>query len=134
MAIVKGRSFADAFDGPKNSDEILLDYLMDFCVLVYDRMEEMGIGKKELANKIGVSPSVITRVMSGESNITLKTISKIDEALHLDLKFIPGANPSGEASASYLATTSTSRKETRWPDVKPQAQSEASYMRVGEAR
>lgn len=91
MAIVKGESFSDAFYGKESADEKLADYLMDLCELVYDRMEELGMSKSDLARKLGMSPSRITKILSGESNMTLKTISQLDAALDLDIDLLDAA-------------------------------------------
>lgn len=91
MAIVKGESFSDAFYGKESADEKLADYLMDLCELVYDRMEELDMSKSDLARKLGMPPSRITKILSGESNMTLKTISQLDAALDLDLNLLDAA-------------------------------------------
>lgn len=99
MAIVKGESFSDAFYGKESADEKLADYLMDLCELVYDRMEELGMSKSDFARKLGMPPSRITKILSGESNMTLKTISQLDAALDLDLNLLDAAGcrqPAGE--------------------------------------
>lgn len=91
MAIVKGESFSDAFYGKESADEKLADYLMDLCELVYDRMKELGMNKSDLARKLGMPPSRITKILSGESNMTLKTISQLDAALDLDIDLLDAA-------------------------------------------
>lgn len=44
-----------------------------------------GINKKELAEMIDVSPAQISKILSGKENLGLKTICKIEKALHLSL-------------------------------------------------
>ena len=44
-----------------------------------------GISKKELAEGIGVTPAQISKILSGKENLGLKTICKIEEALHLQI-------------------------------------------------
>jgi transcriptional regulator with XRE-family HTH domain len=46
-------------------------------------MLEKGLNKKQLAEKMGVSPAYITKIFSGE-NISLKTVAKILSALEVD--------------------------------------------------
>lgn len=90
MPFVKGESFEDALKGPRSADEILLDYIMDICVIVYDRMVELGIDQRELASRMGKKDSQISRLLSGEANFTLKTLSQLDAALGLDLEMRVG--------------------------------------------
>lgn len=85
MATVTGRSFADEADEPLNADEIMVDYLMDLCESVNRRMSELGIGREELAQRMGKRPSQITRILSGKANITLRTVAELDSALNLGI-------------------------------------------------
>lgn len=85
MAIVRGESFADALEDTASADEKLVDYLMDLCEIINDRLGELGMSRADLARKLGTTPSRITRILSGEANVTLKTISELDAALSLNL-------------------------------------------------
>lgn len=98
MAIVKGESFTDALSGYESADERLVDYLMDLCELVYDRMQELGMTRKDLAERMGVNPSRITKILSGEANVTLKTVAELDAALGLGLRL----SSNGEVSRSQV--------------------------------
>ncbi len=111
MAIVKGKSFADAFTGPKSSEEILLDYIMSLCVITYDRMEELGLNQKDLAKRMGKKESQISRLLSGEANITLKTLAELDEVLKLNIKLVPLADKDGASTTSYIPPI----EATGWP-------------------
>lgn len=91
MAIVKGESFSDALCGKESADEELADYLMDLCELVYDRMEELGMSRPDLAGKLGMPPGRIAKILSGESNMTTKTISQLDAVLDLNLDLLDAA-------------------------------------------
>jgi transcriptional regulator with XRE-family HTH domain len=46
-------------------------------------MIEKGLNKKQLAERMGVSPAYITKIFSGQ-NISLKTVAKILSALEVD--------------------------------------------------
>ncbi|WP_457569122.1 helix-turn-helix domain-containing protein [Desulfurobacterium sp.] len=46
-------------------------------------MEDKGLTKKELAERMGVSPSYITKIF-GADNISLKTVAKVLAALEVD--------------------------------------------------
>ena len=56
---------------------------LDFSIQLKELMEEKGITKKELAKRMGVSPSYITKIFSGD-NISLKTVAKVLAALQVD--------------------------------------------------
>lgn len=118
MAIVRGESFADALTGSEDADERLVDYLMDLCELVYDRMQELNMTRKDLAGRLGTTPSRVTKILSGESNVTLRTMAELDAALGLDLKISSRAVDAHEArnlvagSWTKLGTTSDTKG---WP-------------------
>lgn len=44
-------------------------------------MEDTGVTRSELARELGQSPANVTQVLSGERNLTLKTLSDVAFAL-----------------------------------------------------
>lgn len=44
-------------------------------------MEKKGITQKHLAELMGVSPAYVTKLLRGNENLTLETISKVENAL-----------------------------------------------------
>lgn len=62
-------------------------YSMDISGAVYARMEELGMSKRELSERMGVSPAQITKIIKGNQNMTLKTIAKLECALDMDITY-----------------------------------------------
>lgn len=104
MEFSNGRSYAEDLEEPRSAGEIMVDYLMDLCESVYYRMDALGIGKKELADRMGKKPSQITRILSGEANVTLQTVAQLDEVLGLgiSLKGSFECNPPRSASSDTV--------------------------------
>ncbi|HJB55704.1 MAG TPA: helix-turn-helix transcriptional regulator [Candidatus Olsenella avistercoris] len=75
--------------------ERLLEYVMDFCFMVEDRLEELGMTRSELAKRLGRKPSSVSRVLSGTANVTLKTIAEYDAALGLNIRIARGSSSAG---------------------------------------
>lgn len=48
-------------------------------------LKERGIKKKEFAKMLGKSPSEVSKWLSGLHNLTLKSITKMEEALDINL-------------------------------------------------
>jgi transcriptional regulator with XRE-family HTH domain len=48
-------------------------------------LRELGITQKELAERMGVSPQHINKLVKGNENLTLETIARVGEALGVDL-------------------------------------------------
>lgn len=55
---------------------------------------ENGMSQKMLAKKMGVSPQYINKVVKGKENLTLETISKIEDVLGITLLEIPATKTS----------------------------------------
>ena len=51
--------------------------------LISDGIEEMGISQKELALKIGISPSRISEFVTGKAEPSLRIAGKLCEFLHI---------------------------------------------------
>lgn len=62
-----------------------LRYSGYIALRVLDRLEELGLNQKELAEKMGCTPQYVSRLVKGSENLTLETISKLEECLDLDL-------------------------------------------------
>jgi len=56
----------------------------DLSDQIYEEMETKGITKAELAKRLGHTRAYVTKVLSGDMNITLKTLAKILH--HLEAK------------------------------------------------
>lgn len=60
---------------------LILDITEDVC----KAMEEKGIDRAELADKLGVSRAFISKLLNGTPNLTIKTLMKIADALGREL-------------------------------------------------
>lgn len=58
---------------------------MLLAVKIQDGMTAKGIGKKQFADMMGQSPSVITKWLSGGQNFTVDTLTDIERALDIRL-------------------------------------------------
>lgn len=54
---------------------------LDFEASVFRVMEGQGITEKELAERLGVTPATVSKILSKTSNMTFKTAAKIANAL-----------------------------------------------------
>jgi transcriptional regulator with XRE-family HTH domain len=69
------------------AESIMWDFVEDVVTL----MESKNISRTELAHRAKLAPAQITRILSGDHNLTVKTLSKVAVALEMNLKlnFIP---------------------------------------------
>ena len=52
---------------------------------IMDYMQDNGLSRNDVAEKLGVSPQYVSRILSGKMNFTFKTISAIEERLQFEL-------------------------------------------------
>lgn len=71
----------------KNWDWLEKSALIALDIHAYLRKKD--ITKQEFAKMLGVTPAQVTKLLSGKENLGLKTISKIESVLQMDLVFIP---------------------------------------------
>ena len=86
MTISKGDNLGWLLDESHPSDdELAWDHAMDISGSVYTRMKELGMTQAELAERMGMDPGRLSRIIHGAPNLTLKTIAKLENALEFDL-------------------------------------------------
>jgi transcriptional regulator with XRE-family HTH domain len=79
---VKGKSFGEMFAEAERHPEYWEEgAILEFTEALYIAMEEQGVTRAELARRLGTSQAYVTRVLSGNANFTLKTMSKLALAL-----------------------------------------------------
>ena len=66
-----------------DEESIYYGLMLDLSYYLKQFMLEKGLNKKQLAERMGVSPAYITKIFSGQ-NISLKTVAKILAALEVD--------------------------------------------------
>ena len=78
-------------------DDLAWDHAMDISGSVYARLKELGMSKKDLAAKLGVSAGRVSQIIKGYPGMSLKMLAKLEVALgfRLDAGFsYPGKSPS----------------------------------------
>jgi transcriptional regulator with XRE-family HTH domain len=65
--------------------DIMVKHNLAIATKVARILKEKGIGKSEFAEKMGKSPSEISKWLSGTHNFTIKTIAKIESTIGVDL-------------------------------------------------
>lgn len=78
----------------------MLDRKQEIARQIKEAMEAAGLGRKQLADKMGKNPSEITRWLSGKHNFTVDLLSQISEVLGVE---IVGVRPS-ELVAGYSSS------------------------------
>ena len=68
-------------------EQILYDVTEQICQLI----EDQQLSRRELAQRLKVSPAYITKLLNGNPNLTIETLLKLSDALGqtLDIRFAP---------------------------------------------
>ena len=64
-----------------DANETWLRYSQHIAMLMLDRMEELEMNQKQLAEKMNCSRQYISKVLKGRENLSLETLAKIENAL-----------------------------------------------------
>lgn len=62
-------------------------------------MKDRGVTKRELAQRLGVTPGRVSQVLSGDENLTLRTLAAVCAALDAHLQVELTENKPGDAAA-----------------------------------
>lgn len=112
---LKAKSLKDLVGIYKNDFEYVCEGLIyDIAVGIAELMEKKGIGKKELASRMGVAPSYVTKILGG-NNISLRTLAKVLAAMETGVKIRFVEDDSDWAEEEACAPEASSWKmEQQW--------------------
>ncbi len=68
-----------------DANETWLRYSQHIAMLMLDRMEELEMNQKQLAEKMNCSRQYISKVLKGRENLSLETLAKIENALGISI-------------------------------------------------
>ncbi len=96
-----------------NQDWLLMS--VKLAMKIRSIMASEGINQSELARRMCVSPAQVTKILSGQENLGLKTIAKIEEALGKTLLNLDPENEDKEINDSekvgYFIVSDSRAKE-----------------------
>ena len=76
----------DFFASSPSADEKAWGIIHDFYHMILTHMENQGISKSDLAQRLGKSRSAITQMFKKTPNITLKKMVEIADAIGIDIR------------------------------------------------
>jgi len=83
---------------------LLTDITADICAA----MDEQGMKRKELAERLGVSPQYVTKFLNTPENTTVYQVVRFAQAVGLDVEVL--LNPHGEQSEESGKSTTVGRR------------------------
>lgn len=84
-------TFNQLFDQLSEQDKLENDanlLMFRFLSIIEDKCEALGLNRKQLAQKVGTSPSYITQLYQGDKLVNMITLAKFQKALDLEFEVI----------------------------------------------
>jgi transcriptional regulator with XRE-family HTH domain len=116
---------------PKRTRTQKLDYerllaqerlILDATEAIVELLEEQKISRQELARRLGKSKSFVSQLLSGERNMTLRTLADLGYVLGRNFSVAPSSSAStglgADALRSLFAAFSTTSEAQHW--ISPQ--------------
>ena len=69
------------------TDTLAYDYALELAHLAVSEMSKQGLTKKELAERMGVSPQRLANLLNTQPNMTLKSVAQVTLALGIRVEF-----------------------------------------------
>lgn len=77
---VKPSTFTDDAAWRKEN-EVWLKWSRKIAMTIVNYMQENGLSRTDIAEKMGVSPQYVSRILSGNTNFSFKSIAEIEKKL-----------------------------------------------------
>ncbi|MFV0301246.1 MAG: helix-turn-helix domain-containing protein [Paracoccus sp. (in: a-proteobacteria)] len=104
----------------EREEDTIQSLLLSIKISLQHTMQENGVTKKVLSERLGVSPARVSQLLGDANpNITLKTLGKICHALGENFEFVRQSEYRGlakEASFELVKETLPSIRQVRWHD------------------
>ena len=65
----------------RQENEVWLKWSRGIALSIVDYMQENGLTRSDIANKLGVSPQYVSRILSGSTNFSFKSVAEIERKL-----------------------------------------------------
>ncbi len=101
-------------------NERWLDKSAKIALMILRTLREKGIKQVDLAAKLGITPQQISKIVKGQENLTLETISKIEAVLGVELIELPAFSISTETKVNNKLYAPNYRKSEKLPTRKQQ--------------
>ncbi len=111
-------------------------FILDVTEEIHVQMEEMGVSRTELAERMGKSKAYVSQLLSGNRNMTLRSLAAISFALGLEIPKVtfpladaPSAtNGEWEASGNVIRMSEYCAKAESIEE--PECETEDGWMRA----
>ena len=68
-----------------NANDIWLKHSQHIALIKLDKMDELKMTQKQLAERMSCSHQYVSKVLKGQENLSLETLAKIERALGISI-------------------------------------------------
>ena len=86
---MRNKFLKEIIDQTPKDTEIFIDKYSDIVLRINQILKEKSISQKDLADRMGKSPSELSKWLSGNHNLTLRSIAKLEAELGESIIEIP---------------------------------------------
>lgn len=101
---MRSKIFQEILDNTPEDVDIFVRWYADLVIRINQLLNEKGISKKELAERLDKKPSEISRWLNGEHNFTLRSIAKLQAELGEPLLEIANHKTQTEFIGNFFIT------------------------------
>lgn len=69
----------------RSANKSWLHYSQEIATMMLAKMEQMNLTQQGLANLMGCSQQYVSKILKGKENLSIETLSKIEDALQLEI-------------------------------------------------
>ena len=84
-------TFDNLFDQLSDQDRLENDanlLMFRFLSIIEDKCEVLGLNRKQLAQRVGISPSYISQLYQGDKLVNMITLAKFQKVLDLEFEIV----------------------------------------------
>ena len=69
----------------RQDNEVWLKWSQSIAMKIIDYMQERKLSRADIASRLGCSPQYVSKILSGHTNFSFKTIADIEKCLNIHI-------------------------------------------------
>lgn len=69
----------------RQDNEVWLKWSQDIAMKIIDYMQEHKLSRADIAARLGCSPQYVSKILSGHTNFSFKSIAEIERCLNINI-------------------------------------------------
>ena len=69
----------------RHDNEVWLKWSQGIAMKIIDYMQEHNLSRADIASRLGCSPQYVSKILSGHTNFSFKSIAEIEKCLNIQI-------------------------------------------------